>query len=264
MRKFIVVIFVLAAVFALPALAEDWTKNYTVGAKPALHVDTNDASIEIARGSANTIAARIVTDSYKIGVGGVGVTEHQDGDKVELTVRVPGQKGIHVNWHDRRVRVVIQVPAETALDLRSGDGSIGIDGTSGDARIDTDDGAVEVRNFSGGIRARTADGHITLDGVLNEVYLNSGDGHISLTARPGSKMDRAWLVRTSDGPIEVRLPADFAAEIYANTGDGRITLDVPLTVSGSVEPSRLRGKLNGGGELLEISTGDGRIQIGKL
>jgi len=35
-------------------------------------------------------------------------------------------------------------------------------------------------------------------------------------------------------------------------------------VNGSMERSRVRGKLNGGGELLEITTGDGAIHVGKL
>jgi hypothetical protein len=38
---------------------------------------------------------------------------------------------------------------------------------------------------------------------------------------------------------------------------------MPVTVSGSLEHTRIRGKLNGGGPLLEITTGDGSIRIGK-
>jgi putative adhesin len=262
-RKFIAVLYLCTSLLTLSALAEEWSKTYTVGAHPSLHVDTNDAAIEITVGSGNNIAARVTTENYKIGEGGLRITEHQDGDKVDLTVRIPNQSGFHLGWHDRRARVEIQVPAQTALDLHSGDGNINVDGTSGGARIDTGDGAVEVHNFSGSVRARTGDGHITVDGVVNEVYLHSGDGHIDLAARPGSKMDRGWLIHTSDGRVEVKLPGDFPAELYAHTGDGRITLDVPVTVNGSMERSRLRGKMNGGGELLEISTGDGSIHIGK-
>ena len=77
-------------------------------------------------------------------------------------------------------------------------------------------------------------------------------------------MARGWLLHTSDGRVEVKLPDDFAAELSAHTGDGRITLDFPVTINGSMERSRVRGKLNGGGELLEITTGDGSIHVGKL
>ena len=263
-RKFILVLAFSLPIVALAASAEEWSKSYTVGAKPSLRVDTNDAAVEISRGSGSTIAARVTTSGYPIGNDGLHISEHQDGDKVELTVRIPSQSGFHISWHDRRVRIEVQVPAETTLDLHSGDGHISVDGTTGGARIDTSDGAIEVHNFSGSMRARTSDGHITADGVFNEVYLHSGDGHVDLTARQGSKMDRAWLIHTGDGRVTVSLPADFSAELYAHTGDGRITMDFPVTVSGSIERGRMRGKLNGGGELLEISTGDGSIHVGKL
>jgi len=263
-RKIILVLTFSLALLSLPALADEWNKTYTVGAKPSLRVDTNDAAIEISRGVSNTISARVTTERYEIGSGGVRISEHQEGDKVELMIHIPNQVGFHINWHDRRVRVEVQVPAETALDLHSSDGHINIDGTTAGAHIDTSDGAVEVRNFTGPIRARTSDGHITVDGTVSDVYLSSGDGRISLTAREGSKLDRGWLIHTSDGRVEVLLPGDFAAELYAHTGDGRITLDIPVTVNGGMERSRLRGKLNGGGGLIEISTGDGSIHIGKL
>lgn len=262
MRKIILVLVFCLPLLAAMAFADDWSKTYTVGEKPSLRVDTNDAAIEVTRGSSNTIAARVVSDGYKPGE--IRVTERQDGDKVEMTVRLPNESGFHISMHNRRARVELQVPAETTLDLHSSDGHINLDGTSGPARIDTSDGAVEVHNFSGNIRARTGDGHITVDGVVTEVYLHSGDGHIEFTARPGSKMERGWLIHTSDGRVEVRLPDDFAAELSAHTGDGHITLDFPVTVNGSMERSRIRGKLNGGGQLLEISTGDGSIHIGKL
>lgn len=264
MRKLILVLAFSLPILALSAYAEEWSKSYSVGAKPQLRVDTNDAAVEITRGAGSTIAAHITTSGYPIGNDGLHITEHQDGDKVELSVRIPSQVGFHINWHDRRVRIEVQVPAETVLDLHSGDGHISVDGTTGGAHIDSGDGAIEVHNFNGSIRARTSDGHITADGVFNEVYLHSGDGHVDLTARQGSKMDRAWLIHTGDGRVSVTLPTDFAAELYAHTGDGHITMDFPITVNGSMEREHIRGKLNNGSELLEISTGDGSIHVGKL
>jgi DUF4097 and DUF4098 domain-containing protein YvlB len=261
-RKFFLVLIVCLPLFSISVLADDWSKTYAVGEKPSLRVDTNDAAIEVTRGASNTIAARLFSEGYK--PGDIRVTEHQDGDRVDLTVHIPNEVGFHINLHNRHVRVELQVPAETTLDLHSSDGHINVDGTSGPAHIDTGDGAVEVRNFNGNIRARTGDGHITVDGVVNEVYLHTGDGHIDLTARPGSKMNRGWLIHSSDGRVEVKLPDDFAADLSAHTGDGHITLDFPVTLEGAVDRSRVRTKLNGGGQLLEITTGDGGIHISKL
>ena len=264
MRKTFLIVLLCLSVLGVSAFAEEWSKTYQVGDKPTLHVDTNDASVEITRGASRTVSARVTAEGYSIGGSGVRVTERQDADKVDLQVHVPNNNwGFHISTH-RGVRIEVQVPSETALDLHSGDGHIAVDGISGQARLDTGDGHIQVRNFSGGLHAHTGDGHMTIDGVLTDVDLRTGDGHIDLTVRPGSKMSNGWLIHTRDGGVEVRLPQDFAAELYAHTGDGHIQLDMPVTVSGSIERSRIRGKLNGGGPLLEITTGDGSIRIGKF
>ena len=263
MPKLFPFLLLFLSVFSLSAAAEEWTKSYQVGDKPSLRVDTNDASVEISRGASRTVSARVISEGYSIGGSGVRVTEHQDADKVELQVHVPNSWGFHVSRH-QGVRIEVQVPSDAALDLHSGDGHIRVDGTAGPAKLDTGDGHIEVRNFTGALNAHTGDGHMTIDGVLTDLNLRTGDGHIDLTVRPGSKMNTSWLIHTSDGRVEARLPQDFAAELYAHTGDGHIQLDLPVTVNGSIERSRIRGKLNGGGLLLEITTGDGSIRIGKF
>ena len=263
MRNRFLILLISLAVCSLSAFADEWTKTYQVGNNPSLHVDTNDASIEITRGVSNTINARVTTDGVSIGSSGVRVTEHQDADKVDLQVHVPNDWGIHFGMH-RGVRVEIQVPPTSSLDLHSGDGHIAVTGISGQAKLDTGDGHVSVQNYSGALRSHTGDGHMSIDGAFTDLDLRTGDGHIDLTVRPGSKMNGGWLIHTSDGRVEARLPQDLAAELYAHTGDGRIQLDMPVTVSGSIERTRIRGKINGGGPLLEITTGDGSIHIGKF
>jgi hypothetical protein len=260
-KKFLILLLCLSA-FSLSAFADEWTKSYQVGNNASLRVETNDAAIEVTHGVSNTIAARVVADGYSISSSGVRVTEHQDADKVDIEVHIPNEWGIHFGMH-RGVRVEIQVPPQSTLDLHSGDGHISVSGISGQARIDTGDGHIDVHNFNGTLHGHTGDGHMTIDGVFSDLELRSGDGHIDLAVRPGSKMNGGWLIHTSDGGVEARLPQDLAAELYAHTGDGHIQLDLPVTVSGSIERSRIRGKLNGGGPLLEITTGDGSIRIAK-
>ncbi len=260
--KYLILLLCLS-LFSISAFAEEWTKTYQVGNNPALHVDTNDASIEVTHGVSNTIAARVVTDGINIGNTGVRVTERQDGDKVDLQVHVPNEWGIHFSVH-RSIRIEVQVPQSVALDLRSGDGHILVNGVTGMARLDTGDGHITVQNFTGNLRGHTGDGHMSIDGSFSDLDLRTGDGHIDLAVHPGSKMSSGWLIHTSDGGVQARLPQDLAAELYAHTGDGHIQLDMPVTVNGSIERSRIRGKLNGGGPLLEITTGDGSIRISKF
>ncbi len=162
MRKSFLLFLLCFSVFSLSAFAEEWNKSYQVGDKPSLRVDTNDASVEISRGASRTVAVRVIADGYSFGGGGVRVTERQDADKVDLQVHVPNSWGIHISSH-RGVRIEVQVPSDTALDLHSGDGHIRVDGTAGQARLDTGDGHIEVLNFNGALNAHTGDGSMTID-----------------------------------------------------------------------------------------------------
>ena len=77
-------------------------------------------------------------------------------------------------------------------------------------------------------------------------------------------MASPWRLETGDGSVTLRLPASFAADIRAHTGDGSISVDLPVTSSDTRKHSDFRGKLNGGGELLSVQSGDGSIHLTKL
>jgi len=51
---------------AASASAEEWKRDFTVGAHPQLRVQANDARIEVRGTGGNTISARVVTDGWRI------------------------------------------------------------------------------------------------------------------------------------------------------------------------------------------------------
>ena len=80
----------------------------------------------------------------------------------------------------------------------------------------------------------------------------------------GSKVAEAWSLASGDGGITMRIPEDLGAELDAHAGDGSIVLDAPVTVTGTVSPSSVRGTLAGGGGPLRVRTGDGSIHLRRL
>ena len=51
------------------------------------------------------------------------------------------------------------------------------------------------------------------------------------------------------------------ATLDVHTGDGGITVDLPVQMSGSVRDNALHGTLNGGGPELTVRTADGSVLI---
>lgn len=252
-----------SAAFGLAAANREWNKQYTVTAKPELVVRADDGRVEIRPGSADRIEARVVVEGWEIGPSGVRIDERQTGNRVDIEVRIP--KSNWKGWEGKRsVRVELRVPTGVRADVKTADGSILADGLSGEFRLHTSDGSVQAIGLDGTLDAETGDGSMKLRGRFDGLRAKTGDGSIEAEIAQGSKMSGQWEIRTGDGSITLRLPENFAADLDADTGDGKVTIDMPVTVSGRLRESGARGKLNGGGPILSLHSGDGSIRIAKL
>ncbi len=250
-----------AMLFGSSAQAEEWSKHWSVNGKPELRVWTGDASVQIEAGSDNEISAVVRTRGISIGGSGIKITEHQDGNRVELEVREPSR---HFNFGNRSVEIRVQVPKELMADIHTGDGSIKLRGLHGSMRVDTGDGSIDGEELDGGLDAHSGDGSLHIRGRFDDLRIRTSDGSVDIQAATGSHLRSDWRVETGDGSVQLGVPRDLAADVQLQTGDGSIHVDLPLTTEGTKEEHELRGKLNGGGPLLEVRTGDGSISLGSL
>ncbi|MGH9725184.1 MAG: DUF4097 family beta strand repeat-containing protein [Candidatus Acidiferrales bacterium] len=262
------------------ARADQWNKTYQISGHANLRVTTGDGDVRIVAANQNQIDAKVTTSGYKIGTNDVQVIESQTGDTVSIEVKLP-----HWNWNwgiHKAVQIDLRVPQSLDADVRTGDGNIDIQMASGNLHFDTGDGNITAsgvrgtieaksgdgnitgQNFDGSLEASTGDGNINVGGRFDALTLKSGDGSIEAQAAAGSKISESWSVESGDGRINMRVAGDLQANLDAHTGDGVITLDVPVQVSGSLSHSEVRGKMNGGGGELRLRSGDGSIHLEKI
>jgi hypothetical protein len=287
-----------AAAIAPQAKAEEVVKSYTVTGRANVRVDTNDGSVRVTTGDNKQVEFRVEYQGYELGKN-LRVDSRQDADKVELTARITGHWGFSWGKNTRGLHIEVRMPRDSDLqvetgdgsvqadsingavnvhtgdgsvkanslngtiDLHTNDGSITVDTLKGDIRLRTGDGSIEARDLDGKVEADSGDGHIRIVGRFDALSVKTGDGSVDTRVLPGSKMASSWSVRTGDGSVDIVLPADFQANIEATTGDGHISLGIPVTVEGTFSKSEIRGKMNGGGQPLTIHTGDGSIRLSK-
>jgi len=263
MRRLVWLMLGLMFAVAPSVYADEWNKTYTVTGEPDLRVETSDANIHVNTWDQNTIEARVTTNRYKIGQGGVKIDEHQNGDSVELELHFPHHM-FTVQIGNYRVDIEIHMPRQGRLNLRTGDGNIQVSNFKGEMELETTDGRQEINGVDGHLRARSGDGRIVVAGRFDALDLTTGDGRIEARVLAGSVMKSGWELHTGDGSVTLQLPENFAADIDLHTSDGHITLDVPVTVEGRLGEKSVHGKINGGGNLLTVHTGDGSIRIEKL
>ena len=278
------------------ASTDEWSRSYQVQGTPKVHVETGDAHIHVTTGEGKTVAARITTEGWKIGGDGINIIDHQNGDQVDIDVRFPRHM-FQVGWNHRRVDIEIKVPRDANLDLHTGDGNVDVQGVrgsialrsgdgklnlselegtlraeTGDGNIDmrnvrgdltlhTGDGRIDVSGIDGSLRAETGDGRIRVNGRFDVLDVKTGDGGIEALALDGSKLDANWRLSTGDGDLTLRVPATIAADVELHTNDGHIDLKMPVTVMGRTGTRELHGRINGGGKLLSLRTGDGSIRL---
>ena len=246
----------------LPAYADEWSRTYNVSDKPELRIETSDANIRVTTWNQKTIEAKVITSHYKIGEGGIRIQERQTGDSLEIDVRYP-HHNFNLDWGQHRVDIIIQMPREGRVNLRTGDGKIDIAGLKGEMDLHSGDGSENLEGVDGKLHASTGDGHITAHGRFDELELKTGDGHVEVRATGGSSLAAAWRLETGDGNVSLEVPGELAADVDLHTSDGHIDLDMPITTEGKIRENEVRGKLNGGGSLLTIRTGDGSIHLRK-
>jgi hypothetical protein len=159
---------------------------------------------------------------------------------------------------------------------KTGSGRIDLDSTKGAVRANTGSGSIRARRIAGGFVGGTGSGDIALEQIApGDVDIETGSGSVDaggiqglLRVRTGSGRITAagqpsgeWNLHASSGSITINLPSQPAFDLHARTGSGRITIDHPFTVQGAISPKELRGKVRGGGSMLQASTGSGDIRI---
>ncbi len=271
-----------ATLAATDASARVWEKTWKVGARPVVHVNTNDGDIRIVRVAEGTVHARI---EYTVRVWGwhsepreplIELT--QNGDDIRITGRERGNVVVFGGISEE-FTILVEVPEQCDLDIRSGDGDVDvapgqgvleahtgdghirIEGHRGTLDLSSGDGGVDAENVDGSLTASTGDGRVRVSGRFDRLVLRSGDGSLNVSAQRGSKLAEPWDVTSGDGPVTVRIPRDLAAMLDASTRDGSLHVDLPVDVSGGMTHHTLRGELNGGRTPLRLRTGDGRLTL---
>jgi DUF4097 and DUF4098 domain-containing protein YvlB len=138
-----------------------------------------------------------------------------------------------------------------------------VKGAQGKLTVHTDNGNIEALGISGALSIESGNGDLQVEGIVTAVSLHTRTGNIAAQIDPGSKMNSAWVVRTGDGNVDLRLPADFSADLDVNTGDGNVRLDFPMAMIVGGRQSSVRGPINGGGQHLELRSDKGNVMVRK-
>jgi hypothetical protein len=264
-----------------------------------LEVLTRSGDVIVRAGSSGSIQIH-----GKIFVGDHWLFGDRQTDVHEIEQNPPiRQEGnsVHIDYVNERnisIDYEITVPADTSIRTHSGSGDQIIEGTHGNAEVQTGSGDVKMRNVNGEIQLQTGSGNIRgheISGAVKggtgsgdveleetgqgDVDLHTGSGDITVRGIQGAFHSQTgsgditvegtqageWEIRTGSGNVHVKLPdnAAFDADISTSSGSVDVGQPIEMTVQGRIGESRkhVQGKVHGGGPLLSVHTGSGDIHI---
>ena len=180
-----------------------------------------------------------------------------------------------------------------SANVSSGGGNISIDDIGGNADVSTGGGNIKVERISGSADISTGGGNIKLASATGKVDVSTGGGNIKL-----SNIKGAIDASTGAGNISADILPEGQGKSNMSTGMGNISLTIPGSakvtiiakthvmmweedenklenIKSDFKPTSVkrnreekyieaRFELNGGGSIIDVSTGMGEIELRKM
>jgi len=159
------------------------------------------------------------------------------------------------------------------IDLQTSGGSISAANCIGHIRLETSGGSLQLEGLQGNIDATTSGGSIHGNSINGELITSTSGGSINLT-----QLSCALDASTSSGSFHAQFNS-VGKYVKIDVSSGHIDLDMPSkqgvdldlrgekvetnftgNFDGTKEKERVKGKLNGGGSLVEVR-GNGRVNL---
>ena len=242
-------------------------RAFSVSAQPSVIIDTFNGSVTVKANPENRVEA-IVT---KIGSGAsqeaaeadlknVSVDYSQEGESVRIVARRVGPK----TFGSSGASLDLKVPTRTVLSLKTRNGEISTEGIEGNLVAESSNGGLDILGGKGKLDLKTSNGAIQVDAALATVSAETSNGDVRFV---GTLAGGSHSLSTSNGSVELKLPAETRFQFESKTSNGNISSRFPelQTTSGKAGSTKLAGLVGSGSAPPEINvkleTSNGSIAI---
>lgn len=224
-------------------VTETLSKTYAFDSDGVISLSNVNGDVEIEAWDRNEVsleAEKLARDQEGLARMDI-VIEHSAS---RLTIKTEIEKKRWKFWSNQRaeVRYKLKVPAGVSLKkIDVVNSEVRIRGVKGFVDVDSVNGAIEAEGLAAGGKFDTVNGSI----------------HASFVAiRSGDRI----VLDTVNGSCTVVLPADAAFTLAADTVNGRVSCDFPITI-GKSGRRHLKGTVNGGGASIVLDSVNGGLRV---
>ena len=290
---------VLALATTAPTLADyRIEKGLALSPGGALTLRTDSARLTV-RGTSRQNARLVVTSRRDDFEERFRLTFQENPGEVTITAERRGSLLRRwFSWRRDSVHFEVEVPYETALDLRTSGGQIEVSEIHGGVEAHTSGGAIELQEISGLVDVHTSGGRISFEQIEGELSAETSGGSIqgedvggdvdvdtsggsidlrdmagavnastsggSVTVYFARGNSRGGSLSTSGGRVTAYVDPEAALDIDASSSGGDVTVELPVNIQGRASGNAVRGTLNGGGVVLRLRTSGGGVSVRSL
>jgi DUF4097 and DUF4098 domain-containing protein YvlB len=204
-------------------------------ASPRLIVETFDGSIDVSTGA----DGQITVEATKRSRGNSQAVATADLKNIEVTmkregntVRILARRSDNLEDNNSSVAIKLTVPAKSRLDLKTSNAGVTTNGISGSMEIVSSNGSLQVNDGQGKMNLKTDNGEIQIEAKDAVVNASTSNGNITFK---GTLANSNQSFDTSNGSIEITLPAETHFRIEAETSNGKVSSEFSVTETGSSE-----------------------------
>ena len=236
---------------------EEFHKTLSPAAGTPLTVENTNGSITITTWNRKDVDILAVKKTRK---------GRDELDKVEIIISENGKLSIETEYLERNAKVsvnyTIKVPATIPVALvRTTNGSLELEGTTGDTVARTTNGSITVRDADGAIESTTTNGNISIRDASSIKRAKTTNGKIEVSF---DRLTSDTEFTTTNGSVDVRFPAGMNADLELQTTNGSIRANGIKMMVNEISKRHLSGKLGSGGTKINVKTTNGSISLEEL
>lgn len=265
----------LAAVEA--AVQGEFERSLTVSAPVELDLATDSGGIVVTQGPAGVVKIHAILKARNsTGDAEQRIRRIERNPPIEL---IGNRIRIGVPTHSAllkgiSMRLEIEAPAASRLWAQADSGGVRVEGINGPVDCKTDSGGIEVSRIGAEVRATADSGGIRIREVQGSVYARADSGGVEAVGVAGPidvatdsggiriQQTQAAVIRAhaDSGGADVRLSPGQGYNLALKTDSGRISTP-GLDGGANVSRNQARGKIRGGGPLVDVNVDSGKIVV---
>lgn len=244
--------------FAGPTATDESTETVPLDGASQLTVETPNGDAEVRPDGSLSDAVEVVVTKRVRGdaglFGDVALEVASGGDTLEVGVAYDNRRARRVT-----VDLDVRVPADLAVArVSSANGDATATDVVGDATVETANGDATATGVDGTVRLQSGNGDVEAGDCAGVRSARTGNGDVDLRL---PTVRGPLMAASGNGDVEVGIPADADATVVLRTANGEVSAE-SLTFSESrSSDARFEGTLGEGGPRLELSSGNGDVEL---